>query len=138
MAYRPVHVSLNRMPVRQPFRTLVDRKRDKFEARPIPAQSNMRVVKNGKQHDLRGMLRNKYCDLPMLDANHESNVVLADGRSAITNSKALMWDRRFSAYHSPLIALVYRAIYTKHCLGSTLEYDDLPESVQPFYYPTCI
>jgi hypothetical protein len=64
--------------------------------------------------------------------------VLADGRSVIANSKGVKWDRRFSVYHSPLIAVVCRAIYTEHRLGSALEYDDPPESLQTFYYPTCI
>jgi hypothetical protein len=77
---------------------------------------------------------NKYRDLPTIDADHESKVVLADGRSVIANSKGVKWDRRFSVYHSPLIAVVCRAIYTEHRLGSALEYDDLPESLQTFYY----
>jgi hypothetical protein len=31
---------------------------------------------------------------------------------------------------------MYRAFYAEHCLGSTLEYEDLPEALRPYFYPT--
>jgi hypothetical protein len=135
MAYGPVHISLNNIPTRAPLHTLIDRRRLSLQDRPMPSQPDLRVVPNGKQRDMREILGMSSMPMPKQLVTNDFGEMSKHGVRMNHGNKP---KEHWRVHSSPLIALVCRAIYTECYLGSALEYDDLPESLQPYYYPTSI